>query len=231
MSTLIIGEKYRKKLENCPVLRELDVFWLPQNTEIGEKLSSHSDLSVFIYKKTAILANFLRGNELVNFLTNRGFNVIISDYRQSAQYPGDVNLCAALIGDKIMHNIRFTDKSILELNTDFIDVKQGYTRCSSLVLGESVITSDKGITAVLKKHNIETLLINENGIVLDGYDRGFIGGASFVAGDTVYFTGDIYKHPSGKLIDNFISDHNYKICCLSDETPFDIGGAIVLALG
>ncbi|MBE7017356.1 MAG: hypothetical protein E7420_04280 [Ruminococcaceae bacterium] len=228
MNTLIVGEKYRKKLENSLISLGFDVYWLPNNEEIDEKLSSHADLSVFVYKKTAILAKYLKENKLVNFLTNRGFNVIISDFCQSAQYPNDINLCAALIGDRIMHHIRFTDKNILDLITDYIDVKQGYTRCSCLVINDSVITSDKGIEAALKSYNIETLLIDENGIVLDGYDRGFIGGASFVAGDTVYFTGDIYKHPSGKIITDYISAHNFKICCLSDDVLFDIGGAVLL---
>ncbi len=228
MSILIIGEKYRAKLENSLVSHGFDVFWLAKNTNIDEKLSFHADLSVFVYNNTAILAKYLKGDKLVNFLTNRGFRVIISEFCQSSKYPGDINLCAALIDEKILHNLRNTDESILKFKTDYIDVKQGYTRCSCLVLGDSVITSDKGIAAALKRHNIEMLMIDENGIVLDGYDKGFIGGASFVCDDTVYFTGDIYKHPSGRIISDFISERNYKICCLSDDALFDIGGAVVL---
>ncbi len=229
MNVLIVGERYKKKLESSIKAHGFDVFWLPKNTNIDEKLSSHSDLSVFIYKKTAILAKYLEGSRLVNFLTNRGYDVIISDICQSERYPWDINLCAALIGDKMLHCIKYTDVKILDLQLDYIDVKQGYSRCNCLPLDNSIITSDRGIVACAKSHGIETLLIEEDGIILEGYNRGFIGGASFVCGDTVYFTGDIYKHPSGKIISDFIIEHNYKICCLSEETLFDIGGAVVVS--
>ena len=229
MKTLIIGEKYREKLEKHLHFLGFDVFWLPNNTDINIKLSGHSDLSVFIHERNAILAPYLKGSELVNSLTNGGYNVIISTEKQSELYPGDVNLCASLINNKILHCSKYTDKAILDLQLDSIDVKQGYTRCSCLIFGNCVITSDKGIASALKRNNIEILLINNEGIVLEGYDRGFIGGASFVCDNTVYFVGDINKHPDGKLITDFIMTHNYKIACVSDGDLFDIGGAVVIS--
>ena len=228
MRTLIIGEKYRKKLEKHLKIMGFSVFWLKNNTNIDEKLSGHSDLSVLIHKKTAVLANYLKENELVNYLTNRGFRVIISEKSQRDKYPGDVNLCASIINDRLIHVRKYTDNAIKDLGLEFIDVKQGYARCSSLTFGNCVITSDKGIAKALKNNNIETLLISEEGIVLEGYDRGFIGGASFVCDNTIYFIGDINKHADAKMITDFIMAHNYKICCVCDGELFDIGGAVVI---
>lgn len=229
MKMLIIGEKYREKLEKHLNSLGFEMFWLPDNTDTNIKLSGHCDLSVFIYDKTAILASYLKGCELVNLLTNRGYKVIISTEKQNELYPKDVNLCASIINNKLLHYSRYTDKAILNLELECINVKQGYTRCSCLIFGNSVITSDKGIAAALKRNNIETLLIGNDGIILDGYDRGFIGGASFVCDNTVYFIGDINKHPDGKSITDFIRDHDYKIVCLCDGELFDIGGAIVVS--
>ncbi len=229
MKTLIIGEKYRGKLEKHLELLGFDVFWLPNNTNIDKKLSGHSDLSIFIYKNTAILANYLMGQEIVNFLTNRGFNVILSNENQGVKYPKDINLCASLIGDKLLHCSKYTDKKILDLKLDCIEVKQGYARCSCLTFGDCIITSDKGIAAALNRNNIETLLIDEDGIILEGYSRGFIGGASFVCDNTVYFIGDINKHPDGKLISEFILKNKYEVCCVYDGELIDIGGAVVIS--
>ena len=228
MRTLIIGEKYRQKLEKHLESFGFEVFCLPNNTEIDEKLSGHCDLAVFTHKKTAILANYLREQEIVNYLTNRGYNVIISDTEQSEKYPKDINLCAASIGDKLLHFSKYTDKHILDLNLELIEIKQGYARCSCLILGDCVITPDRGISAALKSNDIETLLISNDGIKLEGFDRGFIGGASFVCDNTVYFIGDINTHPDSKIITDFIIAHNYKYCCVCDGELFDIGGAVVV---
>lgn len=229
MNLLVIGEKYRKKLENSPYLADFHLFWLPENPKIDERLSSHADLSVFRYKNTVILADYLADSLLVNFLTRRGYEVKISNYQQGVEYPKDVNLCAAVLGNRIIHNERLSDELIKKLEIETLNVKQGYSRCSCLALSPNgIITSDKGIASIAERRNIEVLLISDDGITLEGYDRGFIGGASFLVENTVYFTGDIYKHINGKQIEKFISNHGFKICCLSDEILYDIGGAVYL---
>lgn len=227
MSILIIGDKYKEKLEYSLSLCNFYVFWLPKNPNIDEKLCCHADLSVFIHNKTAIIAKYLDRSELVKILTNEGYTVIISKENQSNVYPGDVNLCAACCGDIIIHNRKYTDPHIIDIGLEYINVKQGYSRCSCLCLNDSLITSDKGIAAAAERNGIETLLINDNGIILEGYDKGFIGGASFVSDTTVYFTGDVDKHVDADKLKEFIAKHNYKICCLTTEQLFDIGGAII----
>ena len=231
MKILVVGEKYREKLEKPLLSNEFDVFWLPNNSKIDKRLSGHTDLSVFYYKNTVILADYLREDILVKKLTNIGYNVIISDIEQSDKYPGDINLCAAVVDDKLLHCIKHTDPAISALGLKYCNVNQGYARCSSLVIKNSIITSDKGIARAAAENGIEHLLIDDDGIILDGFDKGFIGGASFVAEETVYFTGDILKHKSGQIIVDFITHKQYTICCLTNEQLFDIGGAVVLNRG
>ncbi len=230
MKTLLIGERYREKLGFSLISNEFEVFWLPENYEIDQRLASHADLSAFRFEKKLILANYLKNScELVKLLTSRGYEVIISDQIQNPVYPGDVNLCAATLGSKLIHNNKYTDPKILSLGVEVINVKQGYSRCTALILDENcAITADKGIAEAISEIGVEVLQIAEGGIELDGFSNGFIGGASFKAEDTIYFTGVLENHPSGKIIKNFIIKHGYKICCLTNEHLFDIGGAIYI---
>jgi hypothetical protein len=69
-------------------------------------------------------------------------------------------------------------------------VKQGYTKCSLVVVDEkSVITSDMGLAAALQRFEIDVLLISQGHVALPGLQYGFLGGASGRAGDEILFNG------------------------------------------
>ena len=230
MKYILVGERYREKLEYPLKKHGFIPFWLPENHNIANNLAYHCDLSVFSYKNKLILASHLsKHRELVKLLTSRGYEVIISDVKQGKTYPNDINLCALNIGNKIIHNINYTDPEIIKLGLEHINVKQGYSKCSCLAIDDShIITSDKGVINALKATNIDVLEISDLGIILEGYDKGFIGGASFVSESTVYFTGDILKHPDANIIIDYIISCRLRYCCLTEEAIFDIGGAVVI---
>lgn len=229
MKTVIIGEKYREKLEIPLKNHGFDIIYLPKNPDIDTRLAYHADLSIFKRANKIVLAQYLRGNSIVNNLTSRGYDIIFSKTQQGAAYPEDINLCAADIGGKLLHNIKYTDKTILNLYNEKININQAYSRCTISVIDEhSIITADRGIYNAIKNIGFDILLINEIGISLEGFSCGFIGGASFKAEDTIYFTGDIYRHPSGDKIVSFIEERNLKCCSLTSDQPFDIGGAVFL---
>ena len=68
------------------------------------------------------------------------------------------------------------------------------------------------------------MYIASGGISLPPYGTGFIGGASGVDGDTVYFTGDIMTHPDGARITDALSSRGAKCVSLCDGGLFDVGG-------
>jgi hypothetical protein len=113
------------------------------------------------------------------------------------------------------------------MGISLLDSKQGYAKCSAVSVGESaIITADKNIVRAAKAAGADALLISAapEAIRLDGYDYGFIGGASGVLGDTVYFTGDISSHPDAERIAEFCKAHEKKIISLSNEPLNDVGG-------
>jgi len=94
----------------------------------------------------------------------------------------------------------------------------------------AIITADKSIAYESDKHGIDVLLINPGNIILDGFEYGFIGGATFLINKALYFTGSIDAFPENekKKMLEFISSHNVEIRFLSDNPVFDIGSAIII---
>lgn len=149
-------------------------------------------------------------------------------------YPENVRLNCLYLGNKLYGNLKATDSIILDFcrenGIETVHVNQGYTRCSTLVVNDhAVITADRSIEKTMKLHRVEVLPISAGHIRLEGFDYGFIGGASCTPGKTVYFFGDVTKHPDYAEIKAFIEQNNSNIEILCNEIPLtDIGGAVLL---
>lgn len=149
-------------------------------------------------------------------------------------YPENILLNCLYHNNKLYGKLSATDSSVREYcrenNIETVNVNQGYTRCSTLVVNDkAVITADKSIEKGMKNYGVEVLLISAGNIVLEGFDYGFIGGASFSDNNTIYFFGDITKHPDYNKIKEFTSKHNSIIEILCKTQPLtDIGGAVLI---
>ena len=149
-------------------------------------------------------------------------------------YPENILLNCLYHNNKLYGKLSATDSSVREYcrenNIETVNVNQGYTRCSTLVVNDkAVITADKSIEKGMKNNGVEVLLISAGKIVLEGFDYGFIGGASFSDNNTIYFFGDITKHPDYNKIKEFTSKHNSIIEILCKTQPLtDIGGAVLI---
>lgn len=150
------------------------------------------------------------------------------------KYPYNVLLNCLYFNDKLYGKLTAVDDSVIayckQNGIETVNVNQGYTRCSTLVIAEkAAITADKSIEKALKNDGAEVLLISPGNIVLEGFDYGFIGGAGFADNRTVYFFGDITKHPDFVKISAFTEKYNSKIEILCKKQPLtDIGGAVLL---
>ena len=113
---------------------------------------------------------------------------------------------------------------------EFINVKQGYTKCSIAVIDhKAVITSDYPIYRKLITLGIDVLLIESGYIRLDGYPYGFIGGTcGNLSGETIAFSGKFLNHPDRLKISNFLEKYSKKVLWLTDEIVTDIGTIINL---
>ena len=117
----------------------------------------------------------------------------------------------------------------LENGYELIDVKQGYAGCTTLVLNENnAVTGDPSIKIAMEKSGINVLFIDEDNIRLPGYNKGFIGGASLVINDTVYFFGDVKKLSEYSKISSFISSLKMKEISILSGDVVDFGGGKVI---
>ena len=146
----------------------------------------------------------------------------------SPEYPSDCLLNALPIGDMLFCRERSLSRDATELarvrEMEIINVNQGYPACTVLALGKShAITADRGMARAMQRVGIEVLLIEDGGIELPPHEYGFIGGASGVHGDKVYFIGDLLTHPCGGAIAEF--------CRGAGLEPISLGGGRLRDLG
>ena len=169
---------------------------------------------------------------LIKTIQKIGFNVIETEKDVIDKYPGNVLLNAVYLENKLYCNEKSLDNAVKNYCTEYeieiINVNQGYTKCSTAIVGNGFITSDRGIFNAISRSGVEGLLIDSGSINLNGVDYGFIGGCSFSDNENVYFTGDIKQHPNYTDIKKFCDNKNINIVCLGEHNLYDIGGFIII---
>lgn len=145
-----------------------------------------------------------------------------------ADYPAHAIFNGCSTGKYFLHNLKITDPGLLEAvrieGQTEIHVAQGYAKCSCVVVDEnSIITADKGIEKVAAAAGLSVLLVKSGQVVLEGYDYGFLGGASGRVGRSIVFNGDITRHSDWPKIRKFIHDRGLETVYFSQYPLTDIG--------
>lgn len=199
------------------------------NPYIDPSVSAHADMAALYLGNGQIL---LDKNQITlkNELTGLGFNVTETADKIKGAYPYDVKLNFTIAGEYVIGKFPSADIRLPELIGDKsrINVKQGYCKCSALVVNENaIITDDASIHRSALENGIDSLLVSKGDISLDGHGYGFIGGASGkIAADTVVFFGDITEHRDFEAIRNFLSEHGCSFVCTDGLKLRDIGGIL-----
>lgn len=202
-----------------------------ENPDIDPAVSFHADMAVLHTGSNNIILD-KRQKKLKEELKKAGFSVYETVKEIKGGYPDDIRLNVAVMGELVLGNTVHTDKNALNLLSakKSITVKQGYAKCSTLVLNENAaITDDESIHRKCSENGIDCLLISKGEIFLSGHGYGFIGGASGkISKKEVVFFGDIEKHRDFSLISAFLQKHGFTYHC-TDKGPLrDIGGIIPL---
>lgn len=145
-------------------------------------------------------------------------------------YPGCAAYNALVLGRYFLHRLDITAPELLsaakEAGLELINVKQGYTKCACVIVDEnSIITADRGIARALDG-KADVLLINSGHVKLDGYEYGFLGGASGLINGTLFFCGSLEQHPDYAKIKNFVHSRGIKISDVPSLELTDIGSFI-----
>lgn len=229
---IIIGEKYRKLLENALIQNNLSPIWLKNNEFVDERLSGHCDLmSAHLGGRRIVVCEFLKNSQLINNKELPEVELFTVPDPTGKAYPKDAGLNFCLIGRKLIYNPKTANSSVVsELDCEMIPCKQGYTKCSICVVDENaIITADTKIVQIAAENGIEALLVEKDIAALDGFEYGFIGGASFkIDRNKIAFTGIINNTDEKNRIESFLSSRGIEAIYLTEHELFDIGSAIPL---
>ena len=213
------------------------VIKLPAHTALPKAISAHPDTLIFNLGDTYVSS--CEYGELAAYIFSdiREFSsqakLFFVDENMGDKYPSDAIFNAVSFGKYLIANEKTISKKVLEIAKKqgliIKNVNQGYPNCSILKLNEeNAITADEGIYRALCEINVNTLLIEPGSISLPPYSYGFIGGASGVDDDKVFFLGDLNSHPNKEKMQDFINDLGMKIISLSDESLTDLGGLMFI---
>jgi hypothetical protein len=227
---VILGSKYKKTAERLNKIN-ISVIHVPDNKDVLPALSGHADLSIcHLGGSRLLLSKSTEG--FAPELSKYGFDVTVSEKPSDKSYPDDVGLCACILNNYLFHNIKYTDKglinSALANGIKPLNVKQGYTKCSVCVVDDRhIITEDKSIQKAAEAIGISCLLISPGYIRLDGFDYGFIGGATGKLNKNILaFTGRLSSHPDKQKIYDYLESCGVEPFFLSEEPIYDVGSIL-----
>ena len=200
-------------------------------------LASHPDMLFFFHGKTLISsAEYCEENPFIFEDLTRlipGLTLRLTNDVFGAKYPHDAIFNALVIGNKIFLKEDSISSAVLEYakmaGLEICNTKQGYPACTTLACSEnSAVTADEGMAKSLREHGVEVTLISNGDISLPPYEYGFIGGASGVFKDKVYFIGDLKLHRDFQKIDKALKDSGKKAISLSNAPLIDLGRIIFI---
>ena len=236
MKTVLVDERLSEKCERALNIRGFNTIRLPRDPDLGEAVGSHPDTLLF-YSGDEIIttADYC---DRVSYIfsdireANSNIRIKFTSDKRGKEYPNDCKMNALKIGNNIFFNPKCVSSVIAEYATEaglkVNHVSQGYPACTVLAFGNNAITADRGMAESLNKAGIKVTLIEEGHISLPPYQYGFIGGASGVFGNKVYFIGNIDLHPQSEIIRAAIVDAGFEVISLCDEPLADLGGLIFI---
>ncbi len=231
----LIGEDSDESIAEALGDHGFCVYRLPRFEHLAPPIASHPDTLLFVHEKNIFCNNeyckLSKAKQIFDALTSYGYKIIPCDAMLGERYPRDIAYNVFCTSTAIYGKLEHTADEIIDytrrLGLQHRNVKQGYAKCSTLVLGEvGVISADTGITDAAASDGINVLKISNSpdAVSLLGYDYGFIGGACGVYKNKVYFTGNIALHPDGAAINTFCKSLGFDTVCLTQNKLCDIGG-------
>lgn len=227
--TVVCGDHpaVRKALEQ----RGAEVITVCSSPLLPAPVADHADmLCCSAGKNLIVTADY----QLADELNARGVHCVMTEKQPAGSYPDDVPLNCFVLGGYAFGRKESTAPELLELfekrNIRFVSVKQGYARCSAAAADEhSAITADIGLYRAMSAAGFDVLLISPGGIILEGYDTGFIGGCcGKLSRDRILFYGNPMLHPDGKRIVDFLERRGVSAECVCDGPLVDFGGFITI---
>ena len=221
VKTVPIGNGYTEivnELQNIGI----DVIELNLNKKLG-LLANHADMLVFDGGNGNFVID-IEQDILCEKINKQGGTVKNTSFEDSAAYPKDVLLNAAVVGEYLICNKKTISCDILDF-TDYkiIDINQGYSKCSTCIVNsQAIITDDISVDkATDKLSDLEKLCINRDMtdacnelkvLVKTLEDCGMADKINLdfsIISDTNYYSGVVFRGYVDKLPESVLSGGRY----------------------
>ena len=212
----------------------LDIIKIPQCKNVYGAIDGHVDIQLNILNKSSkeVIVQKDISTDFLKKLDKKNVKYTLYNDSLSEKYPNDILLNALILDSIFIHNLKYTDKTLLELQKGkkLLNVKQGYTKCSVLPISNSAfITSDIGIYNTLSALKKDVLLLPAGDILLPGLDYGFIGGIGGLIDEGILgIFGELENYKYGDEMYKFLSKHNVEPISLKKGKLIDRGSLFIL---
>lgn len=190
----------------------------PVCTALNSELKYHPDI---VLNNATQGVWYCAGHTNMNKLLTKGRAEFADKYPKDCAYN-------CFIIDGVLYGGKNVAKEIKKHAENHLVIAQGYTKCSTVILSsESFITSDVSVYKALVSQGKNVLKVTNDGILLNGYSCGFIGGCTGVLGNKILSVmGNAKLLADYDLIHNFCKNIGYEIVSLSNSQPYDYGGIL-----
>ena len=203
------------------------VFLLPEDKKLSAPVCHHPDMILTVIGKKLICdGDYYREN--ISFMKEMSeyleLEAVTSEAPRGEKYPFDIGFNVLVTENHLFGNLKYTAPEVLEAAKNYgleaVNVKQGYTACSTLLVMNTVITADPSIFEAAKSR-LSAIKAENGKITLEPYDTGFIGGAAAYFGGTLYTAGELHGIPA---LEAFLRESNIEVCPLMSGDLADFGG-------
>lgn len=230
----IVDGRIDEEIENNLKRLGLEVIKTIKCQEVDESIAYHPDIVLHPvnYNTLVVAPNVFEYYK--DKLEKMGIKLIKGERFLDREYPGDIAYNVGRLSNFAIHNFKYTDEVLKfylkKENLTFVDVKQGYSKCSLAIVNErAAITADIPIYKKLSSLGLDILLIEPGYISLEGQKYGFIGGTNgSLSNNESIISGVIDNHPNKNEILNFFKKNKVKLIFLSKKPILDIGTIITL---
>ncbi|EJP22366.1 hypothetical protein HMPREF1142_1351 [Peptostreptococcaceae bacterium AS15] len=226
----LVDYRINKDVEEYFKKKNWDYIKTIENKDLYEEISGHPDIVACKIGNVTVLEM-----KTYNFLAEKikDQNIVRGKATLRSKYPFDIAYNVIVTDKYLIGNLKFVDDIIIKIarsqNLELINVKQGYARCSTIVVKNDIfITSDIGIYRELIKNDIHIYYVKADDIVLSQRYSGFLGGACFYFNDELIFFGNISENHFYKRIKTILEANNINYVNLFEGKLTDYGSAIEL---
>ena len=213
----------------CLEERGIRVLRVRRAGSLPDAICSHADLQVLPLGGSLIAVNEEQ-TDLIAQLEEIGFRVMKTG-GFGKEYPHDCVLNLLPLKSFLIGKRSVMPRQILSLGIfEPVDVAQGYSRCSSVLLDEdAVLTDDPSIGKTVLNFAKFSIMLKQKEIVLKGYDHGFIGGScGKISEKEIAFCGQIPDTPFGRALKEALAGRGFSFCELGSSQLTDTGGIVPL---